>query len=421
MATANTTSILSALFKECYADELVSLVPKAARLQKDASFVSRDKQEGNQYHQPVRLSRAHGWTLSTSGDAFPLNQPEPARTQDAKVQGSSFVLREIISYDAAAKLESGKGESRKRAFVAGTSYMVENMTETAAFVLELQLLYGQSDLGVILARTVDAGTSQTFSFTVGSFIPAMWSGLEQGYVEVWDTTGATQRNASGTMQVTAVDTDARTVTFLGTEAEMDTIVATDKVYLRDTKSAGMVGLRSIAANAGTLFSIDSTVWSLWKGNTLATTGSLSFAKILQGLNKPTNRGLMSDVVGYISPKSWTDCNNDLAALRRYADKAGGKIEQGAESIMYYGQTGSIELVPHIFMKPSEAIFVPKGKLIRVGASDLTFQLPGTPEGAFFQHLQDHAGYGTRCYWNQALFMPCPSQALVISGIVNSDD
>jgi hypothetical protein len=38
----------------------------AARLQKEAKFVSRDKQEGNQYHQPVRLTRAHGWTLSTS-------------------------------------------------------------------------------------------------------------------------------------------------------------------------------------------------------------------------------------------------------------------------------------------------------------------------------------------------------------------
>src|SRR3954470_18468480 len=132
-AKANTVDTLDGLFKEVYADDLKSLVPEAARIQKDAPFVARDKREGNQYHQPVRLTRAHGWTLSTSGDAFPLNPAEPARTDDAVVQGSSFVLREVISYSAAAKLSAGTGADRKRAFVSGTAYMVENMTETSAF------------------------------------------------------------------------------------------------------------------------------------------------------------------------------------------------------------------------------------------------------------------------------------------------
>lgn len=423
MATANVVSTLSGLFKEVYADELMSLVPKAARLQKDAKFVTADKREGNQYHQPVRLTRAHGWTLDTSGDAFALNQPEPARTQDAVVQGSSFVLREVISYAAAAKLLSGNSKSaRTRAFVGGSAYMVENMTETAAFVLELQLLYGRSNLGVISARTADNGTSQTFSFTAGSFIPAMWSGLEKGYVDVWDDDGDPQRNLSGTMQVTAVDVENRTVTFQGVEAEMDTIATGDYVYLRGTKASGMIGLYSQISNSGSLFGIDAATYSLWAGNTYsAASGSLSFAKAIQGLNKPTNRGLMSDVLMYCSPKSWTDCNNDMAALRRFADKAGGKVEQGADSIMFYGQTGSIELVPHIFIKPSEAMCVPKGKMIRLGASELTFNPPGAEGESFFTHLQDHAGYGLRCFWNQALLLPCPSQALLINNIVNSDD
>lgn len=422
MATANVVSTLSGLFKEVYADKLMDLVPKAARLQQDSKYVSADKREGNQYHQPVRLTRCHGWTLDTSGDAFALNQPEPARSKDAVLQGSSFMLREAISIDAAAKLLQGEGDARKRAFVQGSSYMVENMTETAAFILELQLLYGQTSLGTILARPVDAGTSQTFSFTTGTFIPAMWSGLEKGYVDVYDSTGATQRNLSGTMQVTSVDVENRTVKFLGIEAEMDNIVATDIVYLRGTKSTGMIGLRTQLANTGSMFGIDAADYSLWAGNTFsAASGTLGFAKVIQALNKPTNRGLMSDVIVYCSPKSWTDCNNDLAALRRYGEKAGGSIEQGAESIMFYGQTGSIELFPHIFVKPSEALCFPKGKLIRVGASELTFTPPGASQNSFFENLPDHAGYGTRCYWNQALFNPCPNQGVVITSIVNSDD
>jgi len=422
--TAINTTIALPLFKEVYGDNVENLVPAAARLQKDAKFVARDKQEGNKYHQPVKTTRSHGWTLSTSGDAFPLNAAEPARTADAQVQGSSFVLREVISYDAAAKLLSGKSEgARKRAFVSGSAYMVENMTETAAFVLETQLLYGQSDVGIVEARTAGVGTTtQTFSFTPGTFIPALWSGMENGYVEVWNAAGAIKRNIAGTMQVTGVNVDLRTVTFVGTAAEMDTIIGTDVIYLRDTKSAGMVGLRSIASNTGLMFAINAANVSLWAGNTFsAAGGSLSFVKVLQGLNKPVNRGLMKDVIGYCSPKSWSDCMNDLAALRRYSDNAGGSLEQGAESIKFYGQSGTVEIFPHILMKPSEALFFPKAGLIRLGASELTFTPPGMADKDFFENLPDHAGYGIRNYWNQALFTPTPAQCLLINGIVNSDD
>lgn len=421
--SANTVDTLSGLFKEVYADELKNLVPAAAKIQKDAPFVSRDKQEGNVYHQPIRLTRAHGWTLSTSGDAFALNPAEPARSDDAQVQGSSFILREVISYSAAAKLSSGKGADRKRAYVAGTSYMVENMTETAAFVLELQCLYGQTSLGTIASRSNDSGTSQTFVFSAATFIAAMWSGLEYGFVDFYN--GATKLNSRGDVQVDAVDVDTRAVTFTGLEADLDdvnTAGTSAVVYLRGTYAAGMLGIRGQVANTGSMFSITAADYSLWAGNTYsAASGSLSFAKIMRAMNKPVNRGLMGDMKFYINPKSWTDCQNDLAALRRYANSAGGKLEQGADALLYHGQAGSVELVPHIFMKPSEAIGVPKGKMIRLGASELTFSPPGLDEGKFWELLPDHAGYGTRCYWNQAIFIPCPSQCVLINNIVNSDD
>ena len=423
MAAANTVDTLNGLFLEVYADNLESLVPAAARLQKDSKFVSRDKQEGNQYHQPVRLTRAHGWTLSTSGDAFPLNAPEPARTKDAVIQGSSFVLREVISYSAAAKLSSGKGAEKKRAFVGGSAYMIENMTETAAFVLELQLLYGQNSLGTLVSRTTDSNTTQVFRFTAATFIAAMWSGLEHGYVDFYSS-GGTLLNSSD-VQVTGVDIENRDVEFTGVEADLDLVntnVNGATVYLRGTKDAGMVGLRSIVGNTGTLWTINAADYSLWAGNTFsAASGSLSFAKIMRAMNKPVNRGLMEDMRFYVNPKSWTDCQNDLAALRRYADKAGGKLEQGADSLLYHGQAGSVELVPHIFVKPSECMGTPKGKMIRVGASELTFSPPGMGDKSFWENLPDHAGIGTRCFWNQGLVLPCPSKCVLINNIVNSDD
>jgi hypothetical protein len=81
----------------------------------------------------------------------------------------------------------------------------------------------------------------------------------------------------------------------------------------------------------------------------------------------------------------------------------------------------VELVPHIFVKPSEAIGVPKGKMIRLGASELTFSPPGMGDKELWENLPDHAGIGTRCFWNQAIFIPTPAKCLLINNIVNSDD
>lgn len=420
---ANTVDTLSGMTKEVYASNVQSLVPESARLQRDAPFVSSDKQEGNAYHQPVRLTRAHGWTLSTSGDAFTLNPAEPARSKDAVVQGSSFVLREVISYPAAAKLTKGENtKASKKAFISGTAYMVENMVETASFILELQCLHGQRDIGIFESRTSGSGTgSQVLKLTAATFIAAMWSGLEQGFLDVWNTGGTVQRNSSE-IQVTGVDVENRSITVSGVSAELDAIVATDKFYLRGTKDAGMLGMVSQASNTGTMFTIDATAFSLWAGNSYDAGGApVSFAKVMRAMNKPVNRGLMSDVRAYVSPRGWTDCMNDLAALRRFADKAGGKIEQGGDGLQFYGQAGSVEFVPHIFMKPSELLVTPKGKMIRLGSSDTSFSMPGMDNDKLWENLPDHAGYGTRLFWNQAIFCPTPNQLLLINNITNSDD
>lgn len=417
---AHTVALMNHMTKEVYADSLEKAIPETARLQKDIKFVSADKREGKIYVQPVQLTRAHGWTLSTAGDAFGLNQPEPSRGDDARVTGSSFVLRDAISYDAAAKCVKGP-----RSFVNGTSYLLENMQETASFVLETQLLHGQRDIGVLESRSDDSGTSQTFVFTVGSFIPALWSGLEYGYVQFYGGASGTLLTPSE-VQVTIVDIDSRAVTFTGQEADLDAVNAdlanATKVYLRDTKSAGMVGLITQVSNTGSMFEIDAAAYSLWKGNTYsAASGALSFAKIIKAVDKPVNRGMPGSMRFYVSPSSWSDCMNDLAALRRYADKAGGSLEQGAEDLVFYGQNGKISIVPHILMKPSEAFGIPSEgrKVVRLGASELTFSMPGTEKGQYWDNLPDNAGYGTRCYWNQAVLLSAPSKGVLINDIVNS--
>lgn len=412
------TSLLDYAFKDVYAPDLADLVPSTSRIQKDIKFVGNDQREGRAFVQPVRLTRPGGWVLDVSGGAYALADPEPSQGDDARVTGSSFTLRDVMSYDAAAKAQKGK-----RAFINGTSHMVEGMADMASFILELQLLHGQRNLGVLEAGGVDSGTTQSFVFTVGTFIAALWSGLENGFVEFYTAAGAALTPSSA--KVTSVDVDNRTVTFLGVEAELDLVRAdlanSPEIFLRSTKSAGMVGLIQQVSNTGTMFGISGATYSLWKGNTYATAGTLTFQKIIRAVDKTVVRGSTGPMRFYVSPHSWSDCMNDLAALRRYADKAGGKLEQGADELQFHGQNGAISIVPHILMKPSEAFGIPTGgsKVKRLGASDITFTMPGTAEDTYFENLPSHAGIGTRVFWHQAIFMNCPAQGVLVSGIVNT--
>lgn len=422
----NTVATMDGLFKETYAESLEKLYPDMTDIAESLEFIEDEAREGNKYHQPVVLAREQGWTLSAAGGtAFTLNAAQAATSKDAQINGAEFVLRAAISYGAAARALKQEGEARKRAFVKATAYVLENMLETAAWVREIELLYGggtgtgSPGIGTINSQTADNGTSQTFDITLATWADGIWAGMENAFCDVYDTTMATKRNASGTMQVTAVDLENRKITFLGTEAEMDNIVATDKVVLRGAKGNEMDGIELALGNSGTLWNISAATYALWKAHTSsAASGSLSFVKMLKALNAPAARGLKAPYCFWVSPPTWTDLMNDLAALRRYSDKAKGTIEQGGEGLSFYGQTGMLNIKPHPMMKNGSAFGYPPKYANRVGATDITFQLPGGRPN-FFKELDGAAGYELRCYWNQAFFCRRMATMALINNIVNS--
>jgi hypothetical protein len=51
----NNLQTLNGLFKEVYADKLENLIPDGVMLLKRIPFVSKEKQNGSNYHQPVVL------------------------------------------------------------------------------------------------------------------------------------------------------------------------------------------------------------------------------------------------------------------------------------------------------------------------------------------------------------------------------
>lgn len=60
MSSANTLQTLDGFFKESYGEKLKNLIPDGVKLLNKISFMSKESQPGNLFHQPVILGHEHG-------------------------------------------------------------------------------------------------------------------------------------------------------------------------------------------------------------------------------------------------------------------------------------------------------------------------------------------------------------------------
>lgn len=426
MAQYTDPAQLDGLFKEAYGDSVENLVPECSLIQKAVKFVSADKETGNKYNQPVSLSQEHGITYAApAAGAFSLNESIAMTMQNAEIQGSQLLLRSALSYDAAAKASNGK-----KAFMKATELLFENMVESMSKRLELSLLYGQSltGIGQPSSATNINTTSTTLAITAATWATGIWAGLENATIDLYnDTDGSpTKINTTGALVVTSVNLDAKTVVVTGAAADITAIDALtysgdEALYFEGAQANEMAGIDKIITNTGTLFGIDAGTYNLWKGNTYAAGGAdLTIGKILKGMAQAVGRGLDEQVKVFVSPVTWENLNDDLAALRSFDHSYKKSMaEQGNEAITYYGQSGKIEVHSHLFMKEGEAFAFPVSKARRIGAQDISFKTPGGRNDEIFRHLENRAGYEVRSYTDQAILFEKPAAAIKFTGIVNS--
>ena len=88
---------------------------------------------------------------------------------------------------------------------------------------------------------------------------------------------------------------------------------------------------------------------------------------------------------FLATKRWNSLNVDQSALRRYGAYT-ATSENGFEGIKYHSVNGTIELVAHPFVKEGDGFLLanPKKRLMRVGASDITFRRPGMKDQIFLE-------------------------------------
>lgn len=401
---SNSQATLNGLFKEKYSDKMLRLIPDGKKMIKAIEFLPKDRQPGNNYHQPVVLGMEHGVTFASDSEgAFALNPPVAGQIQDAVVRGYQLLLRSVMSYGQAQRA-LGPGE---KAFEDATKFLVGNMLDSIAKKLEIELMYGQAGYGVVAST---AGV--TITIEAAEFASGIWSGAEGMPIDIYDATLVTLR---GTTTVTAVNLQTRVITLAALPGGT---VATDVVNHRGATGKEFAGIHKILTNTGTLFGISAATYALWKGSAFApaVTSVLSFAIMQQAISQGVAKGLDSDVTVVVNPGHWDDLLTEQAALRMFdSSYSSDKAENGSRSIKFHSQNGMVEIVPSIYCKEGYAYILAMEDWVRVGSTDVTFKRPAA-EGNFFRELEDHAGYELRCYTDQALFCARPGRSVIISNL-----
>jgi hypothetical protein len=412
---------MNGYFKVRYEGPLEELQPSWAILARKIPFKQIAK-TGLNYQFPVRVKRSMGATFnggSTFGDAFGLNAVKSGVTVGATATATEYVLRDAIAYDALSS-----AMDTEQAFGNAFDETIGDMTESAMFMREATMLYGGTSIGAIDGAPVLSGgnTIAACTISLASWAPGLWIQEDGGYVDVYDATLTTKRNALADVEVTGINSDTRVVTLLGNATDIASIVTTDVFVFKGANGNWFNGMDKIMTNTGSLFGIDAATYSLWRGSTYSVGGAATMAKFLAAAARVTNRSGQRDLEVLLSTATWTDLNVDLAALRRYTESTKGAIDIGTEgndaAIRYYGPNGTISLTPHSMVKSGEAFMWDPRAWVRRGATDLTFKLPNAGEDEFLHQLENNAGIGVRCYWNQFLLCRRPNTGVKLTGIVN---
>lgn len=399
---------MNAFTKEVYPDGVPDLVPNDCHLQKCLGPMKQEELISDAYRPVVRLAYPGGFTHAlgdgTEG-AFALNDATSGVRQKATVRGAQILLKDQMSLEDAKKMVAGK-----RAFKNAADELFEAMQEAGKKRLESELFHGGEGMGILSAYA--AGTP-SITISALSWASGIWMGLEGAEIDVHAVNTSTVR---GTVKIVSVDPATRIITISATVAGA---VSGDYVYFKGAFGKEMTGAHGILSNAGSLFGISAATYSLWGATSYAVgSAALSFDKFKKGLAQAAARGLNGNLKLFVSPGAWDNVNSDISALRNVDKSEVSKIDIGHEKICYHSFNGKTEIISSTFVKEGFAYGICEKDWKRIGATDLTFDLP-SQEGKKFMQLETKAGVESRYYTNQAVFCKRPGGSILFTGIVNS--
>jgi hypothetical protein len=434
MASVETVATsLNGNFKNVYGDKIKDLVPETDILYRNdrIKFVSKKGREGLQFNQPVLVSLPSSATWGLNGPT--LNAPIAMQMANATVTGSAITMRDVLSYDSAARAATSDA-----AFEGTVGLVMRALFKAHAKFCEIDLLYGNGTVtsGISLAQSVlvtqagGAGTNVTLTVSYGTWAPAIFSGFQNAVVDCY--VAGSLLNTVGGLQIVSINvtpasaTVGGTIVLTGAAADLNAVYAATAstaidLYWHSAFGNNMAGISAILQNTGSLFGINAATYDLWQANTFdCASTQLTFSKLQQGVALGVSRGLDESVLSLVAPVTFADLVNEQAGARRYdSSYAPKKNENGSEALTYWGPSGKIEVVPHMFVHQGESFIIPPAELIKVGPLDhISPTLPGIDGDIFFQS-PTQASYEVRLFSDFGLLNNAPAKSVYVKSIVNS--
>jgi hypothetical protein len=424
---------LNGNFKNVYGDKIKDLVPESDILYRNdrIKFVSKKGREGIQFNQPVLLSLPSSATWGLGGPT--LNAAIAMQMSNATVTGSAITMRDVLSYDSAARAATSEA-----AFEGTVGLVLRTLFKAHGKFAEIDLLYGNGAItsGVSLAQSVlvtQAGgtnTNVTLTITYGTWAPAIFSGFQNATVDCY--VAGSLLNTAGALTIVSVNvipassSVGGTIVLSGANADVNAVYAATAstaidIYWHTAFGNNMVGISGILQNTGSLFGINAASYDLWQSNSFdCASTQLTFSKLQQAAALAVSRGLDEGVLTLVAPVTFADLVNEQAGARRYdSSYSAKKNENGSEALTYWGPSGKIEVVPHMFVHQGEGFMVPPAELIKVGPLDhISPTLPGIDGDIFFQS-PTQASYEVRLFSDFGLLNNAPAKSTYLKAITNS--
>jgi hypothetical protein len=283
---------------------------------------------------------------------------------------------------------------------------------------------GACTIGPFVKKT--SGTQAWYYINRSEWSTGLWAGKAGAELNFYQDDNSTliSSGADSEFTVTTIDPVYKRIGLTGTPSGVTALMAVAKAdfdagiyaYFNGTKAKDFLGIDQIITTSGTLFGINNTTYSLFKGNEYTASGALSLSQIISATENAVAQGLMEDVCAYVPISAWNTLANTESGLRRYdSSYKNGIAENGVQSLAFYGANGKIEIEPHPIVKAGEVFIIPKKQFIRVGATDVTFQTPGMDATEIFLQLPSNAGYEVRAYADQALLCMAPAKCTKVTG------
>lgn len=275
-----------------------------------------------------------------------------------------------------------------------------------------------------------SSTTAWYYIDKAQWATGLWAGKVGAELQFFKDDNSTliSSGADSVFTISAIDPVYKRIGLTGTATGVTALMAVAKsdfdagiyAYFNATYTGSVtkdfLGIDKIITTSGTLFGINNTSYSLFKGNEYTASGTLSLSQIISATENAVAQGLMEDVCAYVPISAWNTLANTESGLRRYdSSYKNGIAENGVQSLAFYGANGKIEIEPHPIVKAGEVFIIPKKQFIRVGATDVTFQTPGMDATEIFLQLPSNAGYEVRAYADQALLCMAPAKCTKVTG------